>query len=97
MNPFLQIWNYAVTDAAWVPLVCPVAGSCLKAWFLFNGDLHLRSDPNNRATDYLAQVSQGNEMSLPFLTAVTMDGERPMVYAQAASGSVDVTLFCLMQ
>ena len=97
MTPLIQIWKYAVTESDWVPLCCPVAGACLKAWFLYDGDLHLRSDPANPTTDYLAALADGNEFSLPVTGPVTMDGQRPLAYVQAAAGTVNVTCFFLMQ
>ena len=97
MTALLQIWKFAITAAEWVPLICPVEGSCLKAWFNYDGDLHLRSDANNGQTDFLCVFAKGDQFDLPFLTAVTLDGDRPLVYAQAASGTVNVTLFCMMQ
>lgn len=94
---FIQIWNLAVPSSQWTPLVCPVVGSCLKAWFQFDGDLHLRSDPENATTDYLAQIAKGNQFDIPVTGPVTMDGTRPVVYLQGANGTVNVVLFCLMQ
>ncbi len=97
MSSILQIWKVAVNAAAWVPLFCPVPGSCLKAWFLYDGDLHLRSDPANVATDYLSTLANGNMFDVAMTGPVVMDGVRPWIYAQAAVGTVNVTCFFLMQ
>ena len=97
MSSLLQIWKVAVPATGWVPIYCPIAGSCLKAWFNYDGDLHLRSNPEDAKTDYLCALADGNQFQVPFVTPVVMDGCRPIAYAQAASGTVNVTLFCVMQ
>ncbi len=97
MTSLIQIWKYAITTSDWIPLLCPVAGTCLKAWFLYDGDLHMRSDPANATTDYMLALASGNEFSLPVTGPVTFDQQRPLVYVQAAAGTVNVTCFFLMQ
>jgi hypothetical protein len=97
MTGVIQIANFLVTASAWTTLAFRYPGSCLKSWFVFDADLHLRSDPNDATTDYLLAVAKGNEFEIPYVGPISLDDGRVLVYVQAASGTVNVTLFYVMQ
>ena len=96
MTSLVQIWNFTVSASEWTAIAPQVDGNCLKLWFAFTGDLHLRSDPNNAETDYLLSFADGNQFNVPVI-AVAMSAGQAIVYAQAASSTVNVTLFCIIQ
>ena len=80
MPTLIQIWKVSVSASDWTPICCPVGGNCPKAWFNYDGDLHLRSDPNDPNTDYLCALAKGDQFDLLFTNPIAMDGVRPLVY-----------------
>ena len=96
MTTALQIAKFAITASDWTPLFCPTPGAISKAWFLFDGDLRLRSDPADPNTEYLLQVAQGNTFDIPCTNPVSGGPNWVLIYAQAASGAVNVTVFAIL-